>query len=157
LVDTAGIREAEGQVERIGIERTRSAMADADIVLYIIDSMATDWLEAVTEFHIEGRPNSYFVFNKTDLDHEDQRKSQIHTELKRLEISNRSYWVSTHTREGLCNVESMMAGHIADIDADSGNVVTQARHLELLKKIQSCLNVGIELLNIDSSPELVAF
>jgi len=38
LVDTAGLREGEGEAERIGIERSRQAMADAEVVLVVLDS-----------------------------------------------------------------------------------------------------------------------
>jgi tRNA modification GTPase len=38
LVDTAGIRQSADVVEKLGIERTRTAMADADIVLLVLDS-----------------------------------------------------------------------------------------------------------------------
>ena len=40
LVDTAGIREGEGLVETLGIERSFQAMADADLTLVVIDLSA---------------------------------------------------------------------------------------------------------------------
>ncbi|MCX7916168.1 MAG: tRNA uridine-5-carboxymethylaminomethyl(34) synthesis GTPase MnmE, partial [Verrucomicrobiae bacterium] len=37
LVDTAGVRKARGQVEKLGIERTRSAIASSDLILHVVD------------------------------------------------------------------------------------------------------------------------
>ena len=37
LMDTAGIRDAENQVEAIGIERARKSMEEADLILMVID------------------------------------------------------------------------------------------------------------------------
>ena len=37
LIDTAGLREAPGEVEKIGIERSRKLLREADVVLYLID------------------------------------------------------------------------------------------------------------------------
>lgn len=67
LVDTAGLRETYEEVERLGIERTREALADAALVLIVID--ATQPLNA--EEHalmtaVEGRP-AVVVVNKSDL------------------------------------------------------------------------------------------
>lgn len=65
LVDTAGIRETSDLVEMIGVERTRSAVADADIVVAILES-STDLPTAEREL-ISENPVSLFVINKCDL------------------------------------------------------------------------------------------
>jgi tRNA modification GTPase len=40
LVDTAGLREATDEAERMGIAKSREAMAEADVVLLVVDAMA---------------------------------------------------------------------------------------------------------------------
>lgn len=66
LVDTAGIRHTEDQVERIGIEHTKRAVSESDLVLFVID--ATIGIQE-DEHHIYeslgGRPY-FLVFNKID-------------------------------------------------------------------------------------------
>jgi len=65
LVDTAGIREAEDVVEKIGVERTKSAVTDADFIIAII--------EANSDLQIEERelfnqfPIDLVIVNKSDL------------------------------------------------------------------------------------------
>jgi tRNA modification GTPase len=67
LVDTAGLREAANEAERIGIVRSREAFADAGLILLVLDATEplneeeTALLEAA-----QGRP-LFVAFNKVDL------------------------------------------------------------------------------------------
>jgi tRNA modification GTPase len=67
VLDTAGIREAADQVERIGVERSRRAAQTADLVLLTIDA-AAGWTEADQEIYqqVNHRP-LILVINKVDL------------------------------------------------------------------------------------------
>ena len=67
LVDTAGLREASGEAERLGIDRSREAMADAALVVVVLD--ATEPLndeERSLLAAVEGR-SAVVVANKSDL------------------------------------------------------------------------------------------
>ena len=66
-VDTAGLRETDDEVERIGVMRTRETLADADITLLILDATAGETPEdtALRET-LTDRPH-VFVWNKWDL------------------------------------------------------------------------------------------
>jgi tRNA modification GTPase len=67
VLDTAGIREATDQVERIGVERSRQAAQSADLVLLTIDAQA-GWTEADQEIYdqVGDRP-MILILNKIDL------------------------------------------------------------------------------------------
>ncbi len=67
VLDTAGIRETEDLVEKIGVERSRQAAQSADLVLMVIDA-SVGWLEKDTEIYqtICDRP-VILVINKIDL------------------------------------------------------------------------------------------
>lgn len=65
LVDTAGIRETEDVVEKIGVERTRTAISEADFILAVIEAGSTLTAEETSLF--EEFPIDLFVLNKTDL------------------------------------------------------------------------------------------
>jgi tRNA modification GTPase len=67
LVDTAGLREAQGEAEQMGIVRSREALADADLVLIVLD--ATQQLndeERRLLAEVQGRP-ALVALNKSDL------------------------------------------------------------------------------------------
>ena len=64
LVDTAGLRETEDIVEQLGVERSRTAAIDADLVLGVIDASDPSSSEGMT---IDGAPIDIYVVNKSDL------------------------------------------------------------------------------------------
>nr|WP_250122758.1 tRNA uridine-5-carboxymethylaminomethyl(34) synthesis GTPase MnmE [Chroococcidiopsis sp. CCMEE 29] len=67
VLDTAGIRQTEDQVEKIGVERSLCSAQAADLVLLTIDA-STDWTEADREIYeqVKHRP-VILVINKIDL------------------------------------------------------------------------------------------
>ena len=67
VLDTAGIRETEDVVEKIGVERSRQAAQSADLVLMVIDA-SVGWIEKDLEIYetVRDRP-VILVMNKIDL------------------------------------------------------------------------------------------
>lgn len=67
IVDTAGIRKTEDAVEKIGVERAKEAVKDADLVLYVVDSSAVldENDEEIISFLKD--ENVIILLNKTDL------------------------------------------------------------------------------------------
>ncbi|MGD1912774.1 MAG: tRNA uridine-5-carboxymethylaminomethyl(34) synthesis GTPase MnmE [Rivularia sp. (in: cyanobacteria)] len=74
VLDTAGIRDTEDRVEKIGVERSRSAAQAADLVLFTIDA-TTGWIKEDEEIYeqVKHRP-LILVINKIDLVEENQNK-----------------------------------------------------------------------------------
>ena len=67
LIDTAGLREASDEAEAIGIQKSREALAEADIVLLVIEALMTNFdVETSLLATLEGR-NVLVVLNKVDL------------------------------------------------------------------------------------------
>lgn len=66
LVDTAGVRESEDEIERAGIERTRQQVGRADLVLHVVDAS-----EGICDFRFRisdlGNASVLLVLNKSDL------------------------------------------------------------------------------------------
>ncbi len=72
IIDTAGLRETEDVVEKIGIERTWSAVARADVVLHLVDARANhDHADDVLLSQLRARVGAHVPFltlrNKMDL------------------------------------------------------------------------------------------
>jgi tRNA modification GTPase len=68
LVDTAGIRRALDEAESIGIRKSMEALADADLVLVVLDSSQPVSLEDEELLQQAGRRAAILVQNKADLD-----------------------------------------------------------------------------------------
>ncbi|MGI4758084.1 MAG: tRNA uridine-5-carboxymethylaminomethyl(34) synthesis GTPase MnmE, partial [Janthinobacterium lividum] len=67
VLDTAGLRETEDEAERIGVSRSRQAMAEADAVLVVVDASRPNAAHAESEYaSLRGRP-VLLVLNKVDL------------------------------------------------------------------------------------------
>jgi tRNA modification GTPase len=67
LIDTAGLREATDEAEALGIQKSREALADADLVLIVIDATSDSFeREAELIATLDGRP-AIVVKNKIDL------------------------------------------------------------------------------------------
>jgi len=83
LIDTAGIRETTDTVESIGIERSRAAIADADVILLVIDiseSIVADDQRLLNEIQAERR---IIALNKCDL----PLKAKSLSEIEAIKIS----------------------------------------------------------------------
>jgi tRNA modification GTPase len=64
LIDTAGLREAEGEVEAAGVSRSRRLAAEAEAVIYLVDGALG--LADEDRAFLESRPESLRVWNKAD-------------------------------------------------------------------------------------------
>jgi tRNA modification GTPase len=69
LVDTAGMRAATDEAEQIGIRKSREALADADLVLMVLDSTAVPGHEELELLATLAQRRALVVVNKSDLAH----------------------------------------------------------------------------------------
>ncbi|MDF0479849.1 tRNA uridine-5-carboxymethylaminomethyl(34) synthesis GTPase MnmE [Vagococcus sp. PNs007] len=143
LVDTAGIRETEDIVEKIGVERSRKALAEADLILLVLNQS-----EPLTEadkdlLKVTEGMKRIILLNKTDL------VSQLDlSELEEL-VSEEVFAISVHKSQGMEQLEQ----RIADLFFDGGTVekdatyVSNNRHIALLEQAELALEevvMGIE-------------
>jgi tRNA modification GTPase len=130
LVDTAGITEkAMDPIERLGIERSRSALAQADLALLVVDASRplsdADWTIAAL---IEGGP-AIVVLNKIDL-----LESVRHTPSPLPDAP--AVLVSALTGEGLGTLEEAIVEMVCSgqVTASESPMVTNPRHKEALNR-----------------------
>lgn len=115
VTDTAGLRETESVVEKIGIERARARMADADLVLVLEDM--NDPIPIATE---ETSAALWRVGTKADLND--------------TSSSDWTYRISTKSGEGLDRLLSdLQAFAEAQIGQIEDAVPTRQRHINLLR------------------------
>jgi tRNA modification GTPase len=132
LVDTAGLRETEDEAESHGIARTESAMADADLVLLLLDATAAVDAEGVLRLPeedarllalLEGR-SPLLVLNKVDLARA-MRVDGVPGELAQ---------VSALTGEGVAELRSRLLERVRGSANDAeGGMLTSLRHFEALE------------------------
>jgi tRNA modification GTPase len=130
FIDTAGIRETTDLVESIGIERSRSAMDKADMVIFLFDSEQTFLENKQLATEIAADKDILWVFNKIDIEH------QIFNKLKAENPD--MIGISAQTQEGLQELTSVLVSHVYGQSA-TDTVVTNLRHYEHLLKTQDAL------------------
>ncbi|MCW5957070.1 MAG: tRNA uridine-5-carboxymethylaminomethyl(34) synthesis GTPase MnmE [Pyrinomonadaceae bacterium] len=151
LIDTAGLRETDDTVEIIGVERSRRTMADADLVLVMVDA-SEDLTDEDREIiaSVQEQPH-IVVVNKIDLQHE--------TAVLESEIDDRSpnfVHVSAKTGEGLDDLKKAIVEPFSTEDVSTGGfLVTDARHHDLLVRAASEIDNSIDLLDHKTSEEII--
>ena len=149
LVDTAGIRSTDDAVEKIGVERARKAAAEADLILFVVDSSApvTEDDRAIAA-ECAGKP-CIVLLNKTDLP---AAVTAAETEAFSAQASGGMIEISAKTGEGLRELEERITGLFFEerIKADDECVITSERHRqallsaeESLSKVQESIELGM--------------
>ncbi len=148
FTDTAGLRETSDNIETLGIERTRQAMSDADLVLVVIDG--ADDLGPPDRQLLDQTENTHrlVVMNKSDLPGFSVSRSCIES-LKPINVSAR-------TGNGLHALRAAILASVNSngVDGDS-LLITNARHYDLLCSTQRELEAARTALSERHSEELV--
>lgn len=146
LIDTAGLRETLDTVERIGVERSKRAMADADLVIVILDGSQALTAEDREILSQVSELEHLVVINKAD----------ISSELKFQISGSRSIKTSAKTGQGLDHLQKAIIEpfHPENIQ-QSGFLISDARHFDLLVRSKSEIENSIGLLEQRMSEEIV--
>ena len=157
LVDTAGLRETTDAVESIGVERSRMSVADADLVIVLLDG--SEEISEVDEDILDSvRDLNYLIaINKIDMVSAKNTESLI--EKIESQIANPGLPIiplSAKTGEGLDELQQAIVRPFAQEDlSTSGFLVSDARHHDLLLRAESEIQNSLELLNQKTSEEIV--
>ncbi|HEY3039761.1 MAG TPA: tRNA uridine-5-carboxymethylaminomethyl(34) synthesis GTPase MnmE [Pyrinomonadaceae bacterium] len=149
LTDTAGIRRAGDKIEEIGIERSQRAMADADLLVVVIDGSTGLLPEDLIVLSQAAERRHLIAVNKSDL----PEASCIEDQLSDL---SPVVHLSALTGEGFENLTTAILAPFATVDTEGvGLLVTDSRHYDLLRRTESSLEGSLVDLRDGSSEELV--
>lgn len=157
LIDTAGIRETQDEIENIGIERTFKKLEQASIVLWLVDaetdnehtlSLANKILPMVKDKKL------ILIFNKVDAVSTD-RKS-IKDNLLKDELPDRIF-ISAKYNDGIDKLEDKLI-EVANIPDFGGQdiIITNLRHYEALAKALKAIQRINEGLDLNISGDFLA-
>ncbi|HGE5779589.1 MULTISPECIES: tRNA uridine-5-carboxymethylaminomethyl(34) synthesis GTPase MnmE [Bacillus] len=141
LIDTAGIRETEDIVERIGVERSKEMMGQADLVLIVVN-----YSEALTNedeglFRAVQGKDFIVIVNKTDLPKQIDMKR-----VTELAGKNRMITTSLIEEKGVDELEKAIADLFFEGTIESADMtyVSNARHIGLLTQAEKTIGDAIE-------------
>ena len=134
LVDTAGIRETEDIVERIGVERSREALRGADLILFVLNYAEELTVEDERLFETIQAMDYIVIVNKTDL----PQKIDV-ARVKELAGNHRVVTTSLLQEEGIAELEEAIAALFFEGQIEAGDLtyVSNARHIALLHQAQA--------------------
>ena len=145
LIDTAGIRETDDIVEKIGVERSRKALKEADFVLLLLNQSETLQEEDIRLLETTKGMKRIILFNKTDL------PSKLSTE-DIAPYANEEEIVTTSmlNKEGIDQLEEKIAGYFfqGQMNERDATYLSNTRHIALLEKAEQALvevQNGIEM------------
>nr|WP_256521898.1 tRNA uridine-5-carboxymethylaminomethyl(34) synthesis GTPase MnmE [Halobacillus sp. A5] len=136
LIDTAGIRETEDIVERIGVERSRQVLKEADLILLVLNYGDEFTEEDKKLFEAVNDLNIIVIVNKMDLD----PKLDLE-EVKRSAGDHPVISTALIREEGIDQLENAIANTFFEGDLDAGDMtyVSNVRHVQLLKQARQAL------------------
>ena len=149
LTDTAGLRESDDKVEKIGIERTRQAIAGADLLILVLDgSQQLDEEDEKVLSFIESMNTDHMlvVINKEDLGRSITEESVL-DKLPGVRTISTSL-LGNGAVEAAAKISEAI-GEIFDlgsISARESNIVTNQRHVHLLRSASNDLDEAVSLL-----------
>lgn len=129
LIDTAGIRETEDIVEKIGVERSRKVLKEADLILLVLNSAEPLTPEDEQLFEAVRGMEVIVIVNKTDLPQKiDLKKVQD------IASSHKVITTSLLKEEGIDDLEEAISDLFFHGDLEAGDMtyVSNSRHIALL-------------------------
>jgi tRNA modification GTPase len=150
LVDTAGIRETVDLVEQLGVERTRSAVSEADLVVAVLDASVDSIEEDL--LLIDQLPVHLYVLNKCDLE-----IMVPEAGLSALAEKAPVLKVSALTGDGIeelknCIYQQITAGTSSIVESA---IITSERHFAALEQTRESLRRAQEDLHVGLTEEVV--
>ncbi|MBR3185588.1 MAG: tRNA uridine-5-carboxymethylaminomethyl(34) synthesis GTPase MnmE [Oscillospiraceae bacterium] len=145
LIDTAGIRETDDEVERLGVERSRNAIERAELLIVVVDGseeLTTEDRALLAE--AERAPRAVVVLSKKDL----SGGITLDTTLPTVNVSSL-------TGEGIEALENTIAAMFPLPDVPAGEILTNVRHAEAVGRALDSVRGALEALESGATPDIV--
>ena len=130
LLDTAGLRETEDEIEREGVERAKRAAASADVVVLVLDGSVPEG-EAERKLLRKADERTLIALNKSDLGISGERDG---------------FPVSAKTREGVDELLKALKKRAGAFEAAESRL-TQPRHIDCVKRAAAALSDALKALD----------
>lgn len=141
IIDTAGLRESDDQVEQIGVQRAKKAIDEADHVLVVVDA-----LDLTNEPIEVSHPNQTTVINKVDLLDQQPQGMQNDTRI----------YVSAKTGTGINKLKAHIKQLAGFTQGGETLYTARRRHITALEQAQAAVDRGLEQLRVYRAGELLA-
>ena len=141
LVDTAGIRDTEDIVEKIGVERSRKALSEADLILFVLNNNEPLTEDDQTLFEVIKNEDVIVIINKTDL----EQRLDV-SELREMIGDMPLIQTSMLKQEGIDELEIQIKDLFfgGEVQNQDMTYVSNSRHISLLKQAGQSIQDAID-------------
>ena len=152
LVDTAGIREASDEVEKIGVEKSIKQANDADLIIAIFDSSKDLEEEDIEILNLIKGKKSIILLNKSDLNSKINENDERFTS-----ITENILKISALKKSGIDELYEKIAElfNLNEINLDNEILITNIRHKNIISKSLENVNKAKEALEINMPIDII--
>lgn len=152
LVDTAGIRETDDRVEKIGVERSRQALDRSDLVILLLNASEPLTTEDIELLQLTQDKKRIIVLNKMDLEPK-LDFNELYQYVDKAEVLKTSVLKNEGIRELEEHIATLFYGGIENLQTTV--LVTNARHIALLEQAKAALEAVLTGLEQELPVDLV--
>ncbi len=147
LIDTAGIRQTDDRIEAIGVERSKAAVENADLVLFVCDGSQplTEEDREVINVCLDAE-NAIALINKSDLGAVVQP-----SDLPFMQVIN----ICTKTGEGLDLLADAVDVMFANEIPCDGSILTNPRQFDAIRRAYEAMLAALQALKLGQTPDAV--
>jgi tRNA modification GTPase len=152
LTDTAGIRQTDDIIEKIGIEKSKESFNKADLVIFMVDNSQPLNAEDYEIMENIGSRKVIVIINKMDLDSQVQR-AEVEARLPNAVLIE----ASIANEMGLDRIEEEVENLVygGQVKQSDSMMVTNVRHKALLEEASQCLADAINMAQIGEALEFL--
>lgn len=152
IIDTAGIRKADNEIEKIGIDKSKKALSEADLVIAIFDKTKELLEEDYQILNETKNKNAIILLNKKDLKQDKIKEEQF------KKYTNNILDVSIKNNEGIEELYNKMTDmfSINEIQVENTSIITNIRHKEAIKKSKESIYKALEAIKNGMTIDIVA-
>ncbi len=152
LVDTAGIRETDDRVEKIGVERSRQALDRSDLAILLLNASEPLTTEDIELLQLTQDKKRIIVLNKMDLEPK-LDLNELYQYVDKAEVLKTSVLKNEGIRELEEHIATLFYGGIEN--SQTTVLVTNARHIALLEQAKAALEAVLTGLEQELPVDLV--
>lgn len=153
IIDTAGIRNAKDEIEKIGIERSKKAANDADVILAVFDSSVPLNSEDREILKLIKTKKAIIILNKSDLKAEVTEKN---SEFKDLNCPILKMSIKSGEKIESLYSELIKMFNLNQITMDNELLITNIRHQELIKKAIESTRMALNDFKTDMPIDIIS-
>ena len=148
IIDTAGIRNTEDEIEKIGVKKAISVLNDADLILAIFDNTKELEDDDIEILDLIKNKNSIILLNKTDL-----KENNLENKKELIELNKKIIKISAKDGRGINDLYNEIENlfQINDLETGKEIIITNIRHKNQIECATKSIEKAKESIN-DNMP-----